>query len=387
MKNLVWWILGIFLVCSSGAHGNSDEALALHPVLDNDKLGFIDSEGRLQVEPAYLAETEKIRMPVSASHSLTFSELSASSYYSDGLARVLIPRVWFVFTTGYDLGYIDRQGQLVFQADYEWVGDFSEGLAAFEATVGEKTIEKRNFFGYLDREGAVVVGPKFEWCGRFVEGLALAREGELFGYLHRNFGPDAQRSRQVSFESVAPLNPTVWKIAPRFRVAYNFAGDLAPASEDGRRFGYIDRSGAWVIEPRFDHAFPFTEGLARVMVDSLYGYIDRSGELVIPNRYRNAGQFAEGLARVGINAGFGFIDREGRVVIDPIYADAGSFSEGLAPVRLDYEWGFVNTKGLLVISTRFSHAHKFRNGIAQVRDGKDLGYINTYGDFVWDPTR
>jgi hypothetical protein len=50
----------------------------------------------------------------------------------------------------------------------------------------------------------------------------------------------------------------------------------------GGKWGYIDRSGTVVIEPGFDEAAEFLDGLARVKVGGKPGYIDRTGNFVWP---------------------------------------------------------------------------------------------------------
>ncbi|NLZ99754.1 MAG: WG repeat-containing protein, partial [Clostridiaceae bacterium] len=48
------------------------------------------------------------------------------------------------------------------------------------------------------------------------------------------------------------------------------------------KWGYIDETGAFVIEPQFDSAQSFLDnGLALVEVDGKWGYIDETGAFVI----------------------------------------------------------------------------------------------------------
>ena len=56
-------------------------------------------------------------------------------------------------------------------------------------------------------------------------------------------------------------------------------------------WGYIDKTGAWVIEPRFGDALEFSEGLAlaRPYNDWRWGYIDAAGEFVIEPEFFGAG--------------------------------------------------------------------------------------------------
>jgi hypothetical protein len=46
------------------------------------------------------------------------------------------------------------------------------------------------------------------------------------------------------------------------------------------RWGYIDKSGKFVINPQFDEASPFADGLARVKVGRKTGYVNASGKYV-----------------------------------------------------------------------------------------------------------
>src|SRR5579862_394911 len=56
--------------------------------------------------------------------------------------------------------------------------------------------------------------------------------------------------------------------------------DLFPVDVKGK-WGYIDEKGKIVIEPTFESAANFTEGLAAVKANGKYGYIDRTGKFVI----------------------------------------------------------------------------------------------------------
>ena len=45
-----------------------------------------------------------------------------------------------------------------------------------------------------------------------------------------------------------------------------------------RKYGFIDKSGKVVIEPQFDYAEPFSEGLACLEKDGKLGYLDKNGK-------------------------------------------------------------------------------------------------------------
>jgi len=64
------------------------------------------------------------------------------------------------------------------------------------------------------------------------------------------------------------------------------------------KWGFINQSGEWVIQPQFDNVESFAEGFAGAKTGKDWGYIDQTGTWVIRPEYKRAEDFAEGLARV-----------------------------------------------------------------------------------------
>ena len=103
---------------------------------------------------------------------------------------------------------------------------------------------------------------------------------------------------------------------------YLFGNGLALIRISGK-YGFIDRMGKVVIDPRYDEAEGiFREGLAWVMKDGKYGFADTYGREIIPLKYDAVSHFYSGLARVGIKNNHGeifptfFIDQKGREYIE-----------------------------------------------------------------------
>ncbi|MBD2006690.1 MULTISPECIES: WG repeat-containing protein [Cyanophyceae] len=174
-------------------------------------------------------------------------------------------------------------------------------------------------------------------------------------------------------------------IQPRFDVADSFSDGLARVRVDGK-WGYIDKSGDIVIQPQFDEAEPFFEGLAVVWISGQNrGYIDKTGRFAIqPQFIKNAAKkFSEGLARVWVVSTFGYIDKTGSFVIERKFAHADNFSEGLARVQIGGKWGYIDKNGNVVIQPQFDFAANFSEGLAVVgTQEKADGYIDKSGNFV-----
>lgn len=176
----------------------------------------------------------------------------------------------------------------------------------------------------------------------------------------------------------------VYDFAQPFFYSSSRGKSLAYVSVRGK-YGYIDKDGNMVIEPQFDGADTFNDGLAKVVVNGRHGFIDRTGRLVIPARYDDAGAFGsyEGLAPVKSNGEWMMIDKSGRVAIPAAgYEKMSSFKEGLAGVRINGKRGFIDTKGNLVIPAVYDEATDFLSDISYVsRDGRKF-YIDKSGNEV-----
>lgn len=295
-----------------GTRSGLAQSTPLFDVSWNGKGGFIDASGAIAIEPTY----DKVYP------------------FREGLAPVLVGRRW---------GYIDATGEMVIEPRFASPGFFSEGLAAFcDAETGR--------WGYIDAQGVVVIPPRFDTADEFRRGLARV-------------GFETRRSK--------------WR---------KWIADVGVEVD----YEYIDRGGATVPAPHPTHfatgepgeRIPFEDG-------GSWGYMDATGRTVIEARFLHASPFSEGLALVWFDGGFGFIDAEGRVVIAPRFEWATSFSDGVAGVKLgDEGWGFIDATGAVVLEGRWDWIYGgFRHGLAEVaKDGKQC-YIDRRGDLVWPPKR
>ncbi|WP_235596447.1 WG repeat-containing protein, partial [Leptospira weilii] len=136
--------------------------------------------------------------------------------------------------------------------------------------------------------------------------------------------------------SASVMMELIWVVAKLFERPY--------AALVGDKYGYIDKTGKFIIPSQFDNAHSFSEGLAAVQIGKKWGFIDKTGNFVIPPQFYNANSFSEGLAAVqiceeGSDNGcgkwkWGYIDKTGNVAIQPQFYNADSFSEGLAVVEI-----------------------------------------------------
>ena len=286
---------------------------------------------------------------------------------------------------------MDRSGKTAIEPQFDSAGEFSEGLAIVK--VGTK-------FGYINTKGQVAITPQFDSASPFRYGRAGVKLGSGFGFIDEDGkyigSPDFSSVGEFS-GNLAPVRTAdgvaafvnrsgKLELAGKFESLQpaGFTAGLAPARSGGK-WGYIDATGKWIIDPQFERAGNFAEGFAQVVVGGQTGYIDSKGNFVINPQYDIGDEFYEGLARVRSGGKWGFIDRKGRVVGDTKFLAAGHFSDGLAPVRTEDGWGFIDRTGKVVVSPQFDIASTFQNGLARVMVGGKEAYVTTAGAFVVDP--
>ena len=186
---------------------------------------------------------------------------------------------------------------------------------------------------------------------------------------------------------VSPDSPALTAPAPDFYVIC-----------DGGKFGYIDATGNVVIQPVYEAAFDFSEGLALVRYQGRFGFFNTRFQWEIAPELPDALPFSEAVAPARVDwsstptqerpQDMGFIDRTGRLVISPVCYNTAGFKEGLAAAELAWgRYGYLDPDGKLAIPASFENALSFSEGLAAVQNPTDhlWGYIDTTGAWVTRP--
>ncbi|MCC6538584.1 MAG: WG repeat-containing protein [Bryobacterales bacterium] len=254
--------------------------------------------------------------------------------------------------------------------------------------------------GYIDATGKVVIEPSLNvgsnWLQAFYGGM-LDLGGRSGPFLDASGLRHEYRGVEV--------------------IPYFSEGLAAAREHSGGTWGYIDRTGRFVIRPQFPGPMAiFSEGLARVEFDGKVGYINRTGRFVIPRQYAGARDFDSGLARVVVGGPctatdyqhfdpcmrgasrdlpytrdpssdgylrgpcrWRFIDKQGHQAVPGDWEAAFAFRDGLAAVKVGPRWGFIDRQGVLAIPATFDSVESFSSGLALVTQGKRKGFIDRRG--------
>lgn len=162
----------------------------------------------------------------------------------------------------------------------------------------------------------------------------------------------------------------------------SFAQDIALVRENDK-FGYIDKSANYVIEPRFEDAKSFSDGLAAAEQDKKWGFLNAAGEWAIEPQYDKVKYFNSGYALVLKNDQWQYIDKKNQVLEIPATTDKlYDFEEGVAFFRSGDKVGLLGTDGKLVLKPIYDAIKDVKNGHAKVQKGELWGMIDASGKEV-----
>ncbi|WP_256760575.1 WG repeat-containing protein [Cohnella sp. WQ 127256] len=295
---------------------------------------FIDEQGNVVIEKKYNINLNND--PMGFREGLALVSLD---YHRDQEVKVLPEEKVF----------IDHSGNIQFEAPYDIVNHFYEGLAVVAQYKGGGKYE----YGAIDKEGKVVISfnSQFRRMGNFHEGLAWFMTG-------------------------------------------------------GGLYGYMDKKGKVVIPATYRSAYDFSEGLARVKIKNKMGYIDKTGKVIIKavydDNWDNFGDFHQGTAvvsKLDDSASWPFkhyvIDKKGKVILDVSKkfsnASIADFKDGYARIAFDNTaYNFIDIKGNLLLKKNTPVAYEFKNGIANIKIKFDpktqmstYAYIDTKGKQIF----
>ena len=310
-------------------------------------------------------------------------------------------------------GYVDSKGKLVIPARFErarsflplsQVGTVGVGVDAKNARA-LAAVELNGRYGVIDRRGTFVLKPscnKVEihpsgmiQCEPYTKRRRKRVRGRMAKKaLYRGDGSLVIRARMFRLKTLA---------------------DNRLAVRKGKRWGYVDSRGKWVIPATFKRARAFHAGFAAVRRGKVWGFIDGTGKVVVALRFDAVRRFGGGLAPAKKGHLWGYVDRKGRWVVKPRYKVAKPFEHGLAivdqdgrfyhcltitgsiagrpgpstpdpkaprPFQAAGKWGYRDGAGTVTVAPRFQWAGRYFEGRARVQIDAKWGYVDLTGKLV-----
>ncbi len=408
--------------------GNFNDGLAI--VKKDGKFGYVNTLGNLVIDPQYDDATP----------------------FHGGLAQV---------EKDNKAAYINKDGKVQ-------MGWFESKKYIFEEPPrGLIAVKFGRKYGFQTLNGRRVISAKFNYAENFNNGLALVKNNPKEMYITKsgklkplstNPDNDSLRRNLGYGYSGDPVKITVWECAyidyngdivfnldDKATDAYSFDNkkakivkadkynyinlegeiigewkefpdDYHAAFKNGK-FGYINKNGQKVIDYKFNYAYDFKDGIAKVRIGSRTtgkrAYINRKGEF-ITKKYDQISDFENSIAVAELNGKFVLVDTSGKEItdwydkihdfseqiavveqngkfsyvnykgyeFDKWFDEADDFKGGRAKVKIHGKWGFVNRKGKVVVRADYEDVWNYQNNIAKVEKNGKYAFIDLNGKLI-----
>ena len=172
----------------------------------------------------------------------------------------------------------------------------------------------------------------------------------------------------TAFGQLGTLTPALVKRVQGCTSIGGFHENISVVCQNGR-YGYIRRDGNWVVKPKYEMAFDFSEGRGAVVKNGRLGFVDSKGKEVIVCAYDYDDErrmwldvypyaFHNGMMVVELHGDDGVIDRNGKVRVPfGIYNFIWNFEDGVAFARIGHpvkdsvnRYQLVDTNGNVVFN-------------------------------------
>lgn len=338
-------------------------------IIENDKIGYIDSTGRVVIKPIFLSgdnfsegvanvrlngtygyidKTGEFVIPPQFDYAEPFED-SIAKVYLDGIPCFInhkgerlfenkFPGIQitnnnrFIVTTSSDKkGCVDRQGKLIVDTTYSEISGFNEGLAV---------VKGFNHYPYCDHPKILVVGI-IDTNGKFIVPFGICKKIEDYsnGYYIAEFDNICEDDLINSNIGIIDCKGKILfnnKVSSKIHLDYTVNCGLAK----------INLYKYWIPEPKGNFT---TE-------KSYEGYLNTNGEIVLNDtNVKQALDFSCNRSYIRNKNFIGkIIDTKMNTVLDSVYCDNNfSFKNGMAFVEKGGKWGLIDTNGIFLIEPKF----------------------------------
>lgn len=313
-------------------------------------------------------------------------------------------------------GFVHVSGKVKIEPKYSVVGPFLENGYAWVnvgGSVGPTGECQGGKYGYVNVKGEEIVPPNYSYIG------PVGEDGICWINIGGKLLSGDKKSQKLIDARMRPVRQETKDMDVIVEALEAIEYELCDGKEDvfgnkiiGGKYGFFNLGTQTAIaEPVYTRSAPaFVEGFVWVSQGKKFGYIDKSGQLRVPLLYDKASDFHNGFAivqneykltmRFGKVKKFlaGYIDSTGREITKIEYAEATPFEYGIARVKgiaafnkkmgsmqgVD-KYGFIGPDGKYLAELKYDGVGDYADGIFVCRSGNSLLYVDAKGREMTPP--
>ena len=345
-----------------------------------------------------------------------------SLWFREGLSKVCLKNgngKW---------GCIDKTGKLVIPFIYDYIGEFSDGYAAF-------MLDNKNKYGLINRVGKIIIPSIYDRIS-FRNGVAVAEQNGKWGLIDKTgkkltpfiYDEICLENGLFKVKQIGKwglIDKTGKIIVPSIYNSISFRNGVTEAEQNGK-WGLIDKTGKKLTPFMYDEIC-LENGLFKVKQNGKWGLIDKTGKrltlinydiISLQNEYdysslglqndlfivKQNGKYGlidktgkeltsftydelicleNGLFKVKQNGKYALIDKTGKELTSFIYDEIIKPWDGeLLEVRKDEKKGVIDKSGNQFKQINFDYIIEFSNGFGRIVKDDKIGIINRFGEIV-----
>lgn len=162
--------------------------------------------------------------------------------------------------------------------------------------------------------------------------------------------------------------------------------NLSPKKDKAtKKYGFVNKADEWVIQPIYEDADKFKDGIAHMYMNKKTGLISETGVILFEPKFDDIEKFKDNIAIVKDNKKYGFIDNTGKVLSEPIFDEIEKFTtDGIAIIKNNKKSGLIKNNGTVLLDPKFDDIESFSGDVANVKNGNLWGLIDKTGKVIFD---
>ena len=285
------------------------------------------------------SQVEAVISDVKSRYSLKYFKVNLPKNWD--VRAPLTPHLAVLSENGKAVAY-NSKGKVVAHGNITYLGPVSDDGELFPAI-------DDGVWCYVDKNGKrqLVPDEEYEFLGPFCNGFAVAKRDGKFGYVDKDFNEYSIKYENtynfVDNKAVVKEDGKIKIIDTEFSTVKETGFTAVVADEYGytNHFGtsvFIKDSKAYLCNNLAENTTGFIadliglpaakDGYVEFKQDGKYGFVSiKDGKVKIEPKYDEAKAFSQGLAPVKTGDKWGFIDQSETEIIEPTFNFAGTISE------------------------------------------------------------
>lgn len=262
------------------------------------------------------------------------------------------------------------------------------------------------FYGFDESQYLLIKGDEVKSDVAYNSYHRISKEGDLLleyihGKLRRVMEEDGILLDAVGMESVqlvgndlfnvrfrenklGLLGKKGWQVQPTSDLEWIKPGSegLFPAGKGGMA-GFVNSSGAWVIDPKYAETGVFSEQISTFRNTLSWGLIGMDGRVISEPKWDEIKDFSSGIAVAKSNGQFFLLNKNGESISDTGYDQVCRLKEGFFLVEKSGKRGLLDNSGIEILPAEFENIQVEKPDFLIVRKDGLVGVLNQKGDVIF----